>query len=130
MSEQIATSLDLSGSRPQTPKYSRVRGLIETAMLEGRLAPGEALPTEHDLARNCGVGRNTIRQALSELERDGFVQRIRGKGTFVRDQRHSGVRIFRLSGEPSRSDSDARFYLRLHYGYGADRRGPVHHVAG
>ena len=62
-------------------------------MLDGHLAPGESLPTEIDLARNFGVGRNTVRQALSELERDGFVRRIRGKGTFVQEQTGPEVRL-------------------------------------
>ena len=54
-------------------------------------------PTEIDLARNFGVGRNTVRQALSELERDGFVRRIRGKGTFVEDQKGPEVQRDRYS---------------------------------
>ena len=66
MSKDLETRVNLSGKRPQPPKYSRVRGRLEAEIIAGRLAPGEALPTEADLARNFGVGRNTLRQALAE----------------------------------------------------------------
>jgi GntR family transcriptional regulator len=47
------------------------------------LEPGEKLPREEDLITQFGVSRITIRNALSNLERDGLIERTRAKGTFV-----------------------------------------------
>ena len=66
-------------------------------MVAGRLAADDALPTEVVLARHFGVGRNTVRHALAELERDGLVRRIRGKGTYVQKRKMPVV--------PRRTDS-------------------------
>ncbi len=90
MANFLDARLDLTISRPEPPKYSRLRSSLMAEISAGHLAPGEALPTEIDLARNYGVGRNTVRQALAEMEREGFVRRIRGKGTFVQDQNGQG----------------------------------------
>lgn len=46
-------------------------------------APGTQLPSENELAEAYGVSRITIRQALSSLAAEGFVERIQGSGTFV-----------------------------------------------
>jgi GntR family transcriptional regulator len=53
--------------------------------VSGSLAPGTRLPPERQLAATLGVSRMTVRQALGELERDGRVRRVvgRGGGTFV-----------------------------------------------
>jgi DNA-binding LacI/PurR family transcriptional regulator len=51
----------------------------------GRLRPGDSLPTEHQLAEMMKVSRSTIRQTLGDLEQEGIVRRVRGKGTFVTD---------------------------------------------
>jgi GntR family transcriptional regulator len=49
----------------------------------GRWRPGERLPSEPKLARDMGVSRATLRDALRSLEEDGFVSREHGAGTFV-----------------------------------------------
>ena len=87
MSNQVKESIEFSSDRPEPPKYLRVRSHLAAEIVAGRLAPGEALPKELDLAKDFSVGRNTIRQALTELEEDGLIRRIRGKGTFVQDRK-------------------------------------------
>jgi GntR family transcriptional regulator len=57
----------------------RVRELIEREPL----GPGAALPSEAELRERLGVSRATIRQALQELELDGWIERHQGRGTFV-----------------------------------------------
>jgi len=49
----------------------------------GELQPGDAVPSERELARNNEVSLMTARHALAELEHDGLVDRRRGAGTFV-----------------------------------------------
>ncbi|HEX8948461.1 MAG TPA: GntR family transcriptional regulator, partial [Dissulfurispiraceae bacterium] len=56
-----------------------VRGKIE----KGEWAPGTQIPTEDELCRTYDVSKATVRIAISELVRDGYLKRIQGKGTFV-----------------------------------------------
>ncbi len=64
------------------PLYRQIWTLLGRAIDEGELAPG-AMLSEHELARRFEVSRVTTRQALDELEREGRVVRVQGKGTFV-----------------------------------------------
>jgi GntR family transcriptional repressor for pyruvate dehydrogenase complex len=57
---------------------------LRRTITDGRLAPGDRLPAERELADRLGVGRNTIREALRELTMLGLVESRRGAGTFVR----------------------------------------------
>lgn len=56
------------------------RNLIQN----GTLTPGLRLPTELELAREHGISRNTVRQAMSTLVNEGLLERYQGRGTFVR----------------------------------------------
>ncbi|MBO1512697.1 trehalose operon repressor [Metabacillus bambusae] len=51
----------------------------------GEIKAGEALPSEHDLAETYDTSRETIRKALNLLSQNGFIQKIRGKGSIVID---------------------------------------------
>lgn len=51
----------------------------------GEYAPGDLLPGELDLCEKKGVSRTTVRQALNVLENEGFIERQRGRGTYVKD---------------------------------------------
>jgi GntR family transcriptional regulator of arabinose operon len=75
------SDLSLDGKDP--PKYEQLKNGITAAILSGRLQPGELLPPEKVLAASLGIARNTVRQALQELEKRGLLQRIHGRGTFV-----------------------------------------------
>ena len=83
MNNDKQTTLDLHTSQRVMPKYERLKDHILGELQSGRLRPGDVLPTELELATQLKVARNTVRQALAELERDGIVHRIRGKGTFI-----------------------------------------------
>ncbi len=67
------------------PLYGRVAAIIENKIISGQYAPGDKLPTEDELVTYYGVSKITIRGALSRLEESGYINRIRGKGTFVTD---------------------------------------------
>lgn len=51
----------------------------------GSLSAGDPLPTEKTMAELLGVGRHSVREALGRLSADGLVERVQGKGTFVRN---------------------------------------------
>jgi GntR family transcriptional regulator len=65
------------------PLYVRIESLVRNRILNGQLQPGDKLSTEEDLGRQFGVSQITIRNALSNLEREGLIVRSRAKGTFV-----------------------------------------------
>jgi GntR family transcriptional regulator len=65
------------------PLYEQIRRRILRSIEDGRVAPGEPLPPEPDLATRYGVSRAVVRQALGELEKAGRLYRVRGRGTFV-----------------------------------------------
>jgi GntR family transcriptional regulator len=61
-----------------------LRGVI----LAGGLAPGERLPSEHDLAERYGTSRPTVRRAIARLKAEGLVVTEQGRGAFVRPTPH------------------------------------------
>lgn len=77
------TKLKLDSGPAIIPKYRRVRDQLYGEIRSGKLAPGQLLPTEAKLMELLGISRHTVRQALSELESDGVIERIQGRGTFV-----------------------------------------------
>ncbi len=62
-------------------------------MESGRLREGDMLPPEVDLAQQMGVARNTVRQAMRELESRKLIKRVRGKGTIVCDPSSGTPRV-------------------------------------
>ena len=64
---------------------------IRDAILKGNLAPGERI-TESRLSKQMQVGQNVVREALQELEFQGFVERIPNKGTSVTDFSREDIR--------------------------------------
>ena len=65
------------------PLYRQLAALLRRQIEQHQLAPGERIPSEAEIGRQYSISRITVRQALAELERDGLVQRVPGKGTFV-----------------------------------------------
>ena len=80
MSGPVGGVLDREGP---LPLYFQLREALQADIRDRGLKPGDRLPTEQELERRYGVSRSTIRQALSDLESEGVVRRIQGKGTFV-----------------------------------------------
>jgi GntR family transcriptional regulator len=65
------------------PLYYQLQELVKEGIESGVWAPGDQLPSEPVLARELGVSRVVVRQALAILEDDRQIVRIRGRGTFV-----------------------------------------------
>lgn len=70
-----------------TAKYKRVKEVIKTAILEGKIAPNEKISSENELVRQYDVSRHTIRQAIGELVSEGWLYREQGRGTFCVDRK-------------------------------------------
>ncbi|HEX3046951.1 MAG TPA: GntR family transcriptional regulator [Bacillota bacterium] len=64
------------------PKYHQLKEYLKKAIMEGKFAPEEQLPSENQMAREHKLSRHTVRQALGELENEGLVYREQGRGTF------------------------------------------------
>ena len=72
------------------PLYAQLVGIIKRNISTGALSVGDLLPSEAELCRWMNISRNTVRQAIGELEDEGLVVRKRGKGTFVADPNARG----------------------------------------
>jgi DNA-binding FadR family transcriptional regulator len=64
-------------------RYEHVAGRLAADIAAGRLAAGERLPSERDLARALGVGRASVREALAALATQGLLETRPGSGSFV-----------------------------------------------
>ncbi len=73
----------LQERRNGIPLYAQLREALRTEIKERGLRPGDRLPTEAELEERYGVSRSTIRQAVGDLEIEGLLRRIQGRGTFV-----------------------------------------------
>lgn len=69
-----------------TPKYLRICREITAAIEAGQLRPGEALPSQKDMAEHFGVTLMTLRQALRVLADQDHLRIEHGRGTFVSDE--------------------------------------------
>jgi GntR family transcriptional regulator len=73
------------------PVYLQLVDQVRAAAASGALQPGDALPSIRPLAEDLRVNRNTVAKAYSELEGQGIIETIAGKGCFVRPG-HSPLR--------------------------------------
>src|ERR1051326_5763928 len=69
---------------PRLPRYQQIRDQIARAIAQREWGPGEAIPTENELAKAHGVAIGTVRKAIDLLVSESLVERVHGKGTFVR----------------------------------------------
>ncbi|MFC6488108.1 GntR family transcriptional regulator [Nitratireductor sp. GCM10026969] len=67
-----------------TPLYMQMATLLRKFIEEGRLRPGEALPSERTIADATSLSRVTIRKGIDLLAHEGLVDQRRGSGTYVR----------------------------------------------
>lgn len=65
------------------PLYFQLKSLILAEIKNGDYASGSMIPTENELVESFGISRTTVRQAITELVQEGWLYRIKSKGTFV-----------------------------------------------
>ncbi len=68
---------------PSLPLYHNIKSVIKKRIQEGTYPVGGKIPNEHEISREFGVHRLTVRHALALLVQEGYLQRIRRRGTFV-----------------------------------------------
>ncbi|MBW8720746.1 MAG: GntR family transcriptional regulator [Polaromonas sp.] len=88
-----------SGVAPAfSPLYQQIKVLILQSLQAGEWKPGEAIPSEMDLAARFRVSQGTVRKAIDELAAENLVMRRQGKGTFVAThaEQHVQYRFLRL----------------------------------
>ena len=82
-----------SGDRPI---YEQITAQIKAMIMNGQLKEGDALPSMRTLAKELRISVITTKRAYEDLERDGFITTVVGKGSFVKAADTSLVREERL----------------------------------
>ena len=79
------------------PIYQQVGEAVRGAIISGELAPGAALPSIRGLAKDLRISVITTKRAFEELEREGYISTVPGKGSFVAETGAGMLRERRLS---------------------------------
>lgn len=94
-SQVLRTTIDRSSP---IPYYVQLKEALRAPIEQGIWQPGDQIPGESDLCRLFDVSRTVVRQALNELNFEGLITRIKGKGTFVAEPKISESLIQKLTG--------------------------------
>lgn len=98
------------------PIYEQICTQIRGLILAGKLPPGTALPSIRALAKDLKISVITTKRAYDELEADGFLTTVAGKGSFVAEKNLALVREQRLR----ETEECLRRAVRLGRGCGVD----------
>lgn len=74
------------------PIYLQIKNQVKTEILSGALEPGEKLPSIRFLAKELRISMITAKRAFDELEAEGFIHSVQGKGNFVAAQNEELIR--------------------------------------
>jgi GntR family transcriptional regulator len=85
----------ISNSSPD-PIYEQIKKQIKTQIIVGDLKEGEALPSMRKLAQELQISLITTKRAYEDLEREGFIDSVGGKGTFISAQNQDFLREKRM----------------------------------
>lgn len=77
--------LDYNDKRPI---YEQIVDKLQILIVNGVLEPNTKLPSVRSMAVELSINPNTIQRAYSELERNGFIYSVKGRGNFVREDEH------------------------------------------
>lgn len=78
------------------PIYEQIINQIKNSIMKGELSEGEALPSIRSLAKELQISVITTKRAYEELEREGFIETVPGKGSYVSGQNKELLREKRL----------------------------------
>ncbi len=96
ITSQPINSVFMLNRQSAVPFHYQFKRMLLDQIISGDLPPGTRLPTEREYARQIGVSLAPIRQALGELAQQGYIERVKSRGTFVR-QRKIDQKITALS---------------------------------
>jgi GntR family transcriptional regulator len=98
-----------------SPLYRQIKGLLVESLRSGEWRPGEAIPSEIELAARFRVSQGTVRKAIDELALENLVVRRQGKGTFVatHGEREVRFRFLRLTPDSGRPAPAERHLLEF-----------------
>lgn len=69
----------------QIPKYYQIANEIINDIRSGKIVPGEKILSENEIIKHYNVSNTTARKVLLEIEKEGWVIKVKGKGTFVKE---------------------------------------------
>jgi GntR family transcriptional regulator/MocR family aminotransferase len=85
LSEFLLTEMTRLGAQDALPLHRQLYEALRRAMLDGKLGPGERLPSSRDLAQDLTLSRNTVVAAINQLSVEGYLESRVGSGTYVND---------------------------------------------
>lgn len=90
-----------------SPLYLQIKSLVTKGLQAGEWKPGEAIPSEGDLAQRFGVSQGTVRKAIDEMAAEHLLVRRQGKGTFVatHHEPRAQFRFLRLAPDDPRDET-------------------------
>src|SRR5215510_6016516 len=80
----------------ELPIYRQIMRQVIDAVAGARLRPGDKLPSHRELSQELVIAPLTVKKAYDELEREGYIQTLRGQGTFVGEQTRALTAAARL----------------------------------
>src|SRR2546428_7348108 len=83
ISSSLVSALVALDAASPDPLHRQIYLKLRNAILAGRISPGAQIPSSRDLARELGVARNTVLNAVEQLIAEGYLQGEHGSGTYV-----------------------------------------------
>lgn len=83
----------------RSPIYEQLKGQIIKLAALGALKPNEQLPPVRQLAQKLAINPNTVQKAYAELERDGIIYSLQGKGSFISEGLEKNSELKRSANE-------------------------------
>lgn len=93
----------------QVPIYEQIQSQIKELILTGKLKPGEQLPSIRLLAKDLKVSVITVKRAYEELEREGIIATLHGRGCFITDVNIDKIREINMNTIRERLDEIISF---------------------
>ena len=109
----VPSAPDPPASPSFSPLYQQIKALMTASLQQGEWRPGEAIPSEMDLATRFKVSQGTVRKAIDELAAENLLVRRQGKGTFVATHAEEKVqfRFLRLTPDTGPPGGMARRFI-------------------
>lgn len=96
-----------------SPLYQQIKTLITRSLRQSEWRPGEAIPSETELAGRFKVSQGTVRKAIDELAAENLLVRRQGKGTFVATHAQENIQFRFLRLTPDHGDAAGRMERRF-----------------